>query len=517
MMSRVISGFVALVLTSAAAMGQSDLDRQARLAALAMDKAFTGGWARPFMQAFPKGGDIHNHLQGAIYAETWLEWAAEDGYCIDLDKPAIVDPPSGAGGACDGGLKTVQAVQENAIWRDRVIDGLSLRDFVPYAGWSGSDQFFDSFFRMASRPHRFGDMLARVADRAGRQNILYLELMHTIVLPELFPLVAGLEMTGDVARDHAALMASPFGAERARLVAHIRGEIDAAYREKDMLLGCGTPDASPGCDVKINLLHQVVREFEPAHVFAQIALGWAAMAAEPRLVGLNLVAPEHGYRALRDYRQHMAMIDHLYQTEGARKVTLHAGELALGQVRPENLRFHIRAAIETGHALRIGHGTAVAYEDDSRGLLTLMRERGIPVEINITSSDAILGISGRDHAYHLYRLYDVPVIFNTDDEGVARNDLTSEYMRAVTDFGVGYFQLKRASRNSLAYSFVDGASLYRTPACMSALMAGGTPTGACLDLVNTSPKAALEWTLEQRFRAFEAAVTVPSERPTGLN
>jgi len=504
--------FAVLVMTVLPASAQKDLDRQARLASLAMDSAFDGGWARAFMQAFPKGGDVHNHLQGAIYAETWLEWAAEDGYCIDLEKPAIVEAPGGRGTECAAPLTSVEAVLNNAIWRDRLIDGLSIRDFVPYAGWSGSDQFFDSFFRMANRPERFGDMLARVADRAGRQNILYLELMHTIILPELFPLVAGAEMTGDAGTDYRALMAGDFGAARGDLAAHISGEIDKAFAKKDALLNCGTDTASPGCDVKITFLHQVVREFPRAHVHAQIALGWDVMAKDPRVVGLNLVAPEHGFRALRDYRYHMAVIDHLYQTEGAQNVTLHAGELAIGQVRPENLRFHIRSAIEDGHALRIGHGTAIAYEDDSDGLLNLMRDRGIPVEINITSSEAILGITGSDHAYHLYRLYDVPVIFSTDDEGVGRLDLTSEYMRAVRDFGVSYFDLKQSSRNSLAYSFLPGGSLYRNAGCMAALLAGSVPEGACLDLVNTSEKAALEWTLEQRFRAFEKTVMVPADR-----
>src|SRR5271156_1204402 len=37
-----------------------------------------------FLRAMPKGGDLHNHLSGAIYAENWLRWAAEDGLCADL-------------------------------------------------------------------------------------------------------------------------------------------------------------------------------------------------------------------------------------------------------------------------------------------------------------------------------------------------------------------------------------------------------------------------------------------------
>jgi adenosine deaminase len=39
---------------------------------------------RGFLQHFPKGGDLHNHIDGAVYAENMINWAAEDGRCIDL-------------------------------------------------------------------------------------------------------------------------------------------------------------------------------------------------------------------------------------------------------------------------------------------------------------------------------------------------------------------------------------------------------------------------------------------------
>ena len=30
------------------------------------------------LAAMPKGGDLHNHLSGAVYAESYLRWAADD-------------------------------------------------------------------------------------------------------------------------------------------------------------------------------------------------------------------------------------------------------------------------------------------------------------------------------------------------------------------------------------------------------------------------------------------------------
>ena len=42
---------------------------------------------RAFVQRMPKGGDIHSHLSGAVYAEHYLEWAAADGLCWTPPHP----------------------------------------------------------------------------------------------------------------------------------------------------------------------------------------------------------------------------------------------------------------------------------------------------------------------------------------------------------------------------------------------------------------------------------------------
>ena len=38
---------------------------------------------RHFLYGMPKGADLHNHLSGAIYAESWIRAAAEDHLCVD--------------------------------------------------------------------------------------------------------------------------------------------------------------------------------------------------------------------------------------------------------------------------------------------------------------------------------------------------------------------------------------------------------------------------------------------------
>ena len=82
--------------------------------------------------------------------------------------------------------------------------------------------------------------------------------------------------------------------------------------------------------------------------------------------------PEDGYVSMRDYTLQMKMLDYLHSLYPKVHITLHAGELAPGLVPPEGLRFHIRQAVELGHAERIGHGVDVMYEDDAPALLKEM-------------------------------------------------------------------------------------------------------------------------------------------------
>ena len=45
------------------------------------------------LKNFPKGADLHMHLSGAIYAETFLAEATKENLCIDPEALAIVAAP----------------------------------------------------------------------------------------------------------------------------------------------------------------------------------------------------------------------------------------------------------------------------------------------------------------------------------------------------------------------------------------------------------------------------------------
>jgi adenosine deaminase len=54
---------------------------------------------REFLKRMPKGADLHNHLHSAVYAETFIGEAVEDGLCVDPAKNAFDQPHPATGAA----------------------------------------------------------------------------------------------------------------------------------------------------------------------------------------------------------------------------------------------------------------------------------------------------------------------------------------------------------------------------------------------------------------------------------
>src|SRR6267142_645991 len=50
-----------------------------------------------FLLKMPKGADLHSHLSGAVYAESYIQWAADNGLCVNNTTMALSLPPCNAG------------------------------------------------------------------------------------------------------------------------------------------------------------------------------------------------------------------------------------------------------------------------------------------------------------------------------------------------------------------------------------------------------------------------------------
>jgi adenosine deaminase len=465
-----------------------------------------------FLQQMPKGGDLHVHLSGAIYAESFIDWASENALCVDRSTSRLIHA------ACDSCepykvKPSVRCAYRDPILYDQLIDAWSMRNWHG-AEESGHDHFFGTFdkFGPAMQNH-VGDAYAEVASRAAADHLQYVEVMHTAdggqaAILGTKTIAADFKWDGNA--DFRKLRETLLAGGMADVVASVRTTLDADEARQKEVLRCGTPQAEPGCAVTLRYLYQVLRGLPREQVFTQILLGFELTKADPRFVGFNLVMPEDNYVPMHDFDLHMKMIEALHKFYPATHVSLHADELWMGLVPPEGLRFHIRESIERGGAERIGHGTAVMSEDDPIGLLKEMAKKNVLVEICLTSNDLILGVSGERHPLTTYINYGVPVALATDDLGVSRSDMTHEYLRAVEDIGLSYGELKRMARESLEHSFIPGESLWsdgrrwrRTTVCAEDRAAGDRAPEKCEKFIRENERARVQWELEKAFGEFE--------------
>ena len=173
----------------------------------------------------------------------------------------------------------------------------------------------------------------------------------------------------------------------------------------------------------------------------------------------------------------MKMLHFMKQRFPEVKIALHAGELVLGMVPPEGLKYHINEAVRVAGANRIGHAVDITHETNALGLLDLMKAQNTAVEINLTSNAFILGVKDAAHPVQVYREHGVPFVISTDDAGVSRNNLSNEYLLFTSRYKPSYDELKTVIYNSIHYSFLP-----------------------------TTEKDAELQELDRRFQAFEALI-----------
>src|SRR5580765_1047226 len=495
--SRLIIALLALALTTSAQTAEQRTSQ--RLDAIRKNPSLL----LSFLQTMPKGGDLHNHLSGAIYAENWIDYAIQDNLCVDRTTSSLLPPPCDE--SCASSNKpAVRCAYGDHVLYNQLVDAWSMRNWNPGDG-SGHDHFFATFdkFNLATI-NSVGNQLAEVSARAATDHLQYLELMHTADGLNAAELGHKLGWDDDFGKLRDRLLSDGLK----DVIASTRAQLDRDEARKQEILGCATRHPDPGCQVTIHYLYQVLRGLSREMVFAEIVLGFELAQSDPRFVGLNLVMPEDWYVPRHDFNLHMKMLDDLHKIYPQVHISLHAGELAVGLVPPDDLHFHIRKSIEQGHAERIGHGVSVMSENDSLGLLKEMAAKNVLVEICLTSNAKILGVEGTNHPLPTYLKYKVPVALASDDEGVSRADMTQEYLRAVETYAFSYLDLKRMARQSLEHSFIPGESLWQggfrvAQECASDHPENGKISATCQKRLDNSEKVRVQWQLEKKFADFE--------------
>jgi len=413
-----------------------------------------------FATMMPKGGDIHHHFSGAIYAETYLEWAQQNGFCIFTETRAdlgterfhVATEPGRLTEAQRAACKSVDTVMQDEAFYRALLMAWSSKDFNRQS--PGDQHFFDTFQYFSSiAAANYAKGMQHLKARAIAENVGYIETIF-----EQSPAVSSAQAMQAL----DGLSASLDDAQLETIFTRAYDSLENSAEQGPAIDGYieAVKTASAGVDDErftARYVAFVVRNQPPAEVFSRLYTAFKAADAYEKFAGVNFVGAENGAIALRDYSLHMKMFAFFKRKHPRVRIALHAGELALGMVPPEDLTHHIDEAVRIAGAERIGHGVDIPYETTAVALLDHMRRNRIAVEINLTSNRDILGIGGASQPLHLYRKFGVPYVISTDDAGVSRNTLSSEYLRYMTGFHPSYEELKATVFRSITYSFLTDA------------------------------------------------------------
>lgn len=198
----------------------------------------------------------------------------------------------------------------------------------------------------------------------------------------------------------------------------------------------GLRQGEAACGVRTGIINCTLRHFAP-EVSVQIAEA-SARCRPLGVVGFDLAGGEAHHRAAPHRRA--------FEIAAAAGlgITVHAGEAA----GPES----IAEAIEVCGAHRIGHGTRLIEDPE---LLALVRDRQIPIEINITSNVQTRVVAGPErHPLRAYLDQGVAVTLCTDNWLMSDVTLSGEYALAEEALGLTTDEIHRLTRTGFASAFL---------------------------------------------------------------
>ncbi|RAJ24629.1 amidohydrolase family protein [Pedobacter cryoconitis] len=409
-----------------------------------------------FFSQMPKGGDLHHHYSGSVYAESFINYVVKNDYFINRETLQIAEkkPSEDKDWSRFSVLAKDRQLDE---YKFRLLKKWSVKDYNNVSIPSDK-QFFETFpaFDIASEKDIDSGLL-EIKNRAVKEHVSYIETM-----------------LGSVKCDRIEELSAQFDPKFHTVLQqkdekHTQALLDTLYgklMEKN-IVSCADNFSENTINKLHNSLHidddsfimryqtYTVRILEASEVFKRLLLAFEAASKNPLIVGVNILSPENNEVAMRDYWLHMQMFKYCHKKYPGVKYTLHAGELTLGLVKPEELNWHIGAAVYDAGASRIGHGVDMPYEANSYALMNYMKEKGIAVEINLFSNEFILKVKGDRHPVTLYKEFNVPIVISSDDAGVLRTNLTDQYVLLASRYPeFTYEEIKRIVYNSINYSFI---------------------------------------------------------------
>jgi len=411
-----------------------------------------------FISQMPKGGDLHNHYSGSVYAETYISYVVAQDYFINKSTLEVVRAAPKTGVDEWARFSDLAKIKKLDTYKQLLMQKWSVKDYN-VVSYPSDKQFFETFaaFGIANETQgRLDTGILELKNRAKAEHISYIETMFIGIrskIPDLNDHIILNQLEHDQSiHDEANTTvllnelykyfidnkASAFAADHNEQIAqmHRRLHID---------------DES----FTMRYMNYVSRAGDPVTIFKNMVLSFESADKSPLVVGVNIVAPEDGEVSMRDYWLHMQMFRYLHSKYPNVKYSMHAGELTLGLVKPEELTWHINEAVRVAGANRIGHGVDMAYERKPYELLQYMADNKVAIEINLYSNEFILKVKGDDHPFKLYKDFKVPIVISSDDAGILRSNMIHQFELLAKRYKyVSYQDIKHYVYNSIDYSFI---------------------------------------------------------------
>ena len=384
----------------------------------------------------PKGGDLHNHLSGAVFAEWWYELALaqqERGYeyytkvrisnCRDFGGNAFTAPPYFLLFRTISALEYRQLDECEKGEYKRLAD-LDDREKTAWMNsirldkpWEGRDEFFQTHWQrlnaLGRNPWLQAETMVKNLQAYAAEGMAYVE----------YQIGAG-SYEGPDGETIDATQA--FDILRETLARKDVRDLGVTVRFQLAILRF-----LPNAEDQLRRVYKLVHENPDL------------------LVAVNMVGREDndkGYPArflptLRELRQ---------QYSGVR-LSIHAGEV-------DEPNEHVRDTLLLG-ADRIGHGINLISDEDT---MLLMRHGPYLVEINLISNLLLEYVNDySEHPFPEYLRTGIPVALSSDDRGMWDSTMTDEFYVAATEFRLSWEEIKTLGRNSLEHAFVSEESKER--------------------------------------------------------
>jgi hypothetical protein len=410
-----------------------------------------------FFAGMPKGGDLHHHFSGSAWPDYLLEKAIRDKYWVDLSSHTVSREPGNG-----TSWQRLDKMENQDSIKTAILQHWSVKDYYP--GFYPSEKlFFESFGKFdAIMDEQFPAVLLELKRRAKAENLSYLETQ--LSRPRFSLKLNDRDSLNNVLRDAASRRdtGTIYRLFQQLIARFDKGGARESADSFNMNVVKKLHDELRLDDDSFTIRYQnfVLRFMEPADLFKNLYVNFLSADRSPLIVGVNIVSPEHGTVSMNDYWLHMIMFRYMHRLFPDVKYAMHAGELALGLVAPEELTWHIDAAVRIAGANRIGHGVDIGYEKNSYALLEFMRRHKIPVEINLSSNEFILNIKEDQHPISLYYNAGVPVVISTDDAGILRTSLTRQFVLLAKRYPfISYKAIRQMVYNSIEYSFITDPKL----------------------------------------------------------